>query len=113
MMPTRGSCAPAVVVMRIAAAAIIARAPDRTDWSGVLRGCSICGWRNEPPRWGVAPLAGTLIMTASTSRVIGVALLVLVQGCILAVDRGGRPPELGRQRVPSNSVARRATQGYS
>jgi hypothetical protein len=48
----------------------------------------------------------------STSLVIWVALLVLVQGCILAVDRGGRPPELGRQRVRSNSVARRATRGY-
>ena len=51
-------------------------------------------------------------MTASASRIIGVALLVLVQGCILAVDRGSKSAELGRQTGRSHSVAKRATQGF-
>ena len=51
-------------------------------------------------------------MTAYTSRLIGVALLVLAQGCMLGVARGSKPPELGRQTGRNHSVAKRATQGF-
>ena len=69
------------------------------------------GVATKPPRWGVAPLTGTLIMTASTCRVIGVALLVLAQGCTLAVGRGSRVP-FSRDRMRSSAAPERGKQGF-
>ena len=50
-------------------------------------------------------------MTASTSRVIGVALLVLAQGCVLAVGHGSRVP-FSRDRARSSGAPERGRQGF-
>ena len=69
-------------------------------------------WRRQPPRWGVAPFAGTLTVTAYTSRVIGVALLVLAQGCALSVGRGSRVPFSRDREARSSASPERGRQGF-
>ena len=50
-------------------------------------------------------------MTAYTSRLIGVALLVLAQGCTLSVGRGSRVP-FSRDRAKSSAAPERGKQGF-